>query len=121
MWLNYNLGKVNLELMLPAILPTLRMIGGAPLEFTGADHLQLCTFAIVADQCLCLRFSSGNQEAQWDAELQSGALYSYRKGNEPYELIFLRKRQPRIKSYRSIIVFLVDFFMNGKLVSIFCT
>ena len=56
MWLNCNLGKVNLELMLPAVSPTLRMICGAPSEFTGVDHLQLCSLAIVADQCLCLRF-----------------------------------------------------------------
>ena len=55
MWLNCNLGKVNLELMLPAVSPKLHMIGGAPLEFTGADHIQLCTLEIVADQCLCLR------------------------------------------------------------------
>ena len=29
---------------------------GRPLDFTGADHLQLCTFAIIVDQCLCLQF-----------------------------------------------------------------
>ena len=33
-----NLGKVNLELMLPAVSPSLHMIcGGAPLEFAGAE------------------------------------------------------------------------------------
>ena len=44
-----NLGKVNLELMLPAVLPSLHMIrGGAPLEFTGANYVQPCLLAIVA-------------------------------------------------------------------------
>ena len=34
-----NLGKVNLELMLPAVSPSLHMIrGGAPLEFAGANY-----------------------------------------------------------------------------------
>ena len=36
MWLNCNLGKVNLELMLPAVSPV-----GRPLKFAGADHVQL--------------------------------------------------------------------------------
>ena len=54
MWLNCNLGKLDLKLMLPAVSPRLLMISGVPLEFTGADRVQLCTFAIVADQCLCL-------------------------------------------------------------------
>ena len=44
-----NLGKVNLELMLPAVLLSLHMIyGGAPLEFTGANHIEPCSLAIVA-------------------------------------------------------------------------
>ena len=44
-----NLGKVNLELMLPAVSPSLPMIcGGAPLEFVGANHIQPCSLAIVA-------------------------------------------------------------------------
>ena len=44
-----NLGKVNLELMRPAVLPSLHMIrGGAPLEFAGANYLQPCFLAIVA-------------------------------------------------------------------------
>ena len=44
-----NLGKVNLELMLPAVLPSLHMIrGGAPLEFAGANYVQPCLLAIVA-------------------------------------------------------------------------
>ena len=44
-----NLGKVNLELMLPAVSPSLHMIcGGAPLEFAGANYVQLCFLAIVA-------------------------------------------------------------------------
>ena len=42
--------------MLRAVSPKLRMIGGAPLEFTWADHVQLCAQTIIADQCLCLRF-----------------------------------------------------------------
>ena len=41
-----NLGKVNLELMLPAVSPSLHMIrGGAPLEFTGANYVQPCLLA----------------------------------------------------------------------------
>ena len=44
-----NLGKVNLELMLPAVSPSLHMIrGGAPLEFAGASYVQPCLPAIVA-------------------------------------------------------------------------
>ena len=44
-----NLGKVNLELMLPAVLPSLHMIcGGTPLEFAGANHIQTFSLAIVA-------------------------------------------------------------------------
>ena len=44
-----NLGKVNLELMLPAVSHTLHMIrGGAPLEFAGANYVQPCLRAIVA-------------------------------------------------------------------------
>ena len=44
-----NLGKVNLELMLPAVLPSLHMIcGGTPLEFAGANHIQPFPLAIVA-------------------------------------------------------------------------
>ena len=44
-----KLGKVNLELMLPAVLPSLHMIcGGASLEFTGANLIQPCSLAIVA-------------------------------------------------------------------------
>ena len=36
-----NLGKVNLELMLPAVSPSLHMIrGGAPLELAGANYIQ---------------------------------------------------------------------------------
>ena len=54
MWLYCNLGTLDLELMLPVVSPMLHMISGVPLEFTGADRVQLCTFAIVADQCLCL-------------------------------------------------------------------
>ena len=45
-----NLVKVNLELMLPAVSPSLHMIrGGAPLEFAGANYVQpcLCLLAIV--------------------------------------------------------------------------
>ena len=43
-----NLGKVNLELMLPAVSPSLHMIcGGTPLEFAGANHIQPCSLAIV--------------------------------------------------------------------------
>ena len=34
-----NVGKVNLKLMLPAVVPILRMTCGAPLEFAGADHV----------------------------------------------------------------------------------
>ena len=42
-----NLGKVNLELMLPAVSPSLHMIrGGAPLEFAGGKLP--CFLAIVA-------------------------------------------------------------------------
>ena len=36
------------------VSPKLRMIGWVPLEFTGADHVQLCTSVIVADQYLLL-------------------------------------------------------------------
>ena len=44
-----NLGKVNLELMLPAVSPSLHMIrGGAPLEFAGANYVQPCLLVIVA-------------------------------------------------------------------------
>ena len=44
-----NLGKVNLELMLPAVSPSLHMIcGGTPLEFAGANHIQPCSLATVA-------------------------------------------------------------------------
>ena len=44
-----NLGKVNLEPMLPAVSPSLHMIrGGAPLEFAGANYVQPCLLAIVA-------------------------------------------------------------------------
>ena len=44
-----NLGKVNLELMLPAVLPSFHMIcGGAPLEFAGTNYIQPCSLAIVA-------------------------------------------------------------------------
>ena len=44
-----NLGKVNLELMLPAVSPSLQMIcGGAPLEFAGVNYIQPCSLAIVA-------------------------------------------------------------------------
>ena len=44
-----NLGKVNLELMLPAVSPSLHMIrGGAPLEFAGGNYVQPCLLAIVA-------------------------------------------------------------------------
>ena len=44
-----NLGKVNLELMLPAVSPSLHMIcGGAPLKFAVANHIQPCSLAIVA-------------------------------------------------------------------------
>ena len=44
-----NLGKVNLELMLPAVWLSLHMIcGGAPLEFAGASYVQPCFLAIVA-------------------------------------------------------------------------
>ena len=44
-----NLGKVNLELMLPVVSPSLHMIrGGAPLEFPGANYVQPCLLAIVA-------------------------------------------------------------------------
>ena len=42
------LGKVNLELMLPAVSPGLHTIcGGAPLEFPGANYTQPCSLAIV--------------------------------------------------------------------------
>ena len=44
-----NLGKVNLELMLPVVSPSLHMIrGGASLEFTGANYVQPSFLAIVA-------------------------------------------------------------------------
>ena len=44
-----NLGKVNLELMLPAVSPSLHRIrGGAPLELAGANYVQPCLLAIVA-------------------------------------------------------------------------
>ena len=44
-----NLGKVNHELMLPAVSPGLHMTcGGAPLDFAGANHIQPCSLAIVA-------------------------------------------------------------------------
>ena len=44
-----NLGKVNLELMLPAVSLSLHMIcGGAPLEFAAANYVQPCFLAIVA-------------------------------------------------------------------------
>ena len=37
-----NLGKVNLELMLPAVSPSLHMFcGGVPLEFAGANYVSL--------------------------------------------------------------------------------
>ena len=43
-----NLGKVNFELMLPAVSPSLHMIcGGAPLEFPRANYIQPCSIAIV--------------------------------------------------------------------------
>ena len=43
-----NSGKVNLELMLPAVSPGLHMIcGGTPLEFTGANYIQPCSLAII--------------------------------------------------------------------------
>ena len=44
-----NLAKVNLELMLPAVSPSLHRIrGGAPLEFARANYVQPCLLAIVA-------------------------------------------------------------------------
>ena len=44
-----NLGKVNLKLMLPGVLPSLHMIrGGVTLEFAGANYVQPCLLAIVA-------------------------------------------------------------------------
>ena len=44
-----NLGKVNLELMLRAVSPSLHMISrGAPSEFAGANYVQPCLLAIVA-------------------------------------------------------------------------
>ena len=44
-----NLGKVNLELMLPAVSPSLHMIcEDARLEFAGANYVQPCFLAIVA-------------------------------------------------------------------------
>ena len=44
-----NLGKVNLELMPPAVSLSLHMIcGGAPLEFAGANYVQPCFLAIFA-------------------------------------------------------------------------
>ena len=44
-----NLGKVNLELMLPSVSPSSHMIrGGARLEFAGANYVQPCLLAIVA-------------------------------------------------------------------------
>ena len=44
-----NLGKVNLELILPAVSPSLHMIRrGAPLEFARANYVQPCFLAIVA-------------------------------------------------------------------------
>ena len=44
-----NLGKVNLELMVPAVLPSLHMIcGDASLEFAGANLIQPCSLAIIA-------------------------------------------------------------------------
>ena len=44
-----NLGKVNLELMLPAVSPSLHMIrGGAPLEFAGG---KLRTALLSSDRC----------------------------------------------------------------------
>ena len=44
-----NLGKINLELMLPAVSPSLHRIrGGAPLELAGANYVQPCLLAIVA-------------------------------------------------------------------------
>ena len=49
-----NLGKVNLELMLPAVSPSLHMIrGGAPLEFAGANYVQPCF--LVAINAFCER------------------------------------------------------------------
>ena len=43
-----NLGKINLELMLQAVSPSLHMIcGGAPLEFAGANYIQPCSLAVV--------------------------------------------------------------------------
>ena len=43
-----NLGKVNLELMLPAVSLALHIFcGGTPLEFTGANYIQPCSLAIV--------------------------------------------------------------------------
>ena len=44
-----NLGKVNLELMLPAVSLSLHMIcGGAPFECAGANYVQPCSLAIIA-------------------------------------------------------------------------
>ena len=44
-----NLGKVNLELMPPAVSLSLHMIcGGAPLEFAVANYVHPCFLAIVA-------------------------------------------------------------------------
>ena len=52
-----NLGKVNLELMLPAVSPSLHMIrGGAPLKFAGANYVQPCLLAIVATSILGILF-----------------------------------------------------------------
>ena len=51
--MKFNLGKVNLELMLPAVSSSLRMIcGGAPLEFAKANYVQPCFLAIVAISAL---------------------------------------------------------------------
>ena len=51
-----NLGKVNLELMLPAVSPSLHMIcGGAPLEFVGGKPHTALLSSDRCNQCFCER------------------------------------------------------------------
>ena len=58
MWLNCNLGKVTLELMLPAVLPMLHMNCGTPLGVhRGRSRRALLSSVRCGPLPFCLRFS----------------------------------------------------------------
>ena len=56
-----NLDKVNLELMQPAVSPSLHMIrGGAPLEFAGGKLRTALLASDHCDHCFCFAFIMKN-------------------------------------------------------------